>query len=232
MADKKLTQDIIAGRRASGRAESSSNRAGDPALRRMQRAVGNEGLRQQMNQGNVDRGFMLSHIGDRLRIMHEIQNREVSMTERGPVFDWSRAVARGKRDGVTGPDPSRWHETARKYDAAAEALCRGDMTRGHALLDDAMAAENKVFLQLSSIVDLTELGTDTRASTTDLDQLVNVGQLRPIDKPADLDLAKEILSVTAERPDTPGLTPVGGIPWWEKEEEEEEEEDGDDAGGT
>ncbi len=201
-------------------------------LRRLQRAVGNDGLRQQMNQGKTDRGFMLAHIGDRLRVMREVQQRELALTERGPVYDWWRTVGKDKKGPATAPDPTRWHETARKYDQAATALCQGDISRGHALLDDAMAAENKVFASLTSLVDLTEIENDTRGDTQDLDALVSVGQLDPIARPDDLNLVKEILSVTTEGPDTPGLMQSGQTPWWAEEEEEEEEEGDDDAGGA
>lgn len=222
-----------AGRHAAGRAESPESTAGDPRLRQLQLALGNDAFRAQMNQGRTDRSTMLTHLVDRLGVMQELQSREMKMLDRGAGYDWWREVARSTQGAMAHPDPNRWHEPARVYKEAGEALCKGDLSRGHQLLEKAMQAEDFVVERMSEVVDTKDLESDTRPDTGMLDGLVAAGQVEPCEPPSGLEIADRILATQIDEPMTSELRRTR-VPWWAIEEEEDEEDgdgDGDEAGG-
>ena len=229
MSDRRKSETLLAGRSASGRAESAESLAGDPALRRLQASVGNEGLRALMNQGRADRGTMLAHVVDRLSVMQQLQLRENSLLDRGAGFEWQRQLARDDKK-ITLPDPNRWHAPTEAYKKAVKALCQGDITRGVQLLESAMALEQKTMDQMSSLVDLVDLESDARPDNNVLDGLMQVGQLEPIAPPPGIEIADAILSKEVPLPHVPEVRRPG--PWWARHlDEEEEEEEGDGEGG-
>lgn len=222
-----------AGRHAYGRAESPTANVGDPQLRELQAALGNEGMRRQMDQGRADRSIMLAHVTDRLNIMQELQGREASMlADRGAQYDWWREAAKSGQtpeyERMTTPDPNRWHEAAEAYRLAAKALGDGDIGQGRRHLEAAMQIEDRAMDGMSDLVGKENLEDAARPDSGFLDGLVEVGQVEPCDVPEAMDVAEKILSLRVEVPDIPRLR--APKPWW-AEEEEEEEGDAPPAGG-
>lgn len=232
MSDRNRTEPLRAGRHAAGRAESPESTVGDPRLRQLQLSLGNDAFRMQMDQGRTDRSTMLTHVVDRLEVMQELQRRESGLLDRGSAFDWWRDVARSPDGAQAHPDPNRWHEPAHAYKEAADALCRGDLSRGHQLLEKAMKVEDQVVDQMSHLVDTTDLESDARPDSAMLDGLVASGQVEPCEPPGGLDVADAILTKQYEVPQTADLRRTRA-PWWADEEEDEDGEEGggDGAGG-
>ncbi len=207
---------------------------GDPALRQLQQSVGNDELRQQLNQGRADRATMLAHVMDRLNVVHELQRRELSLVlGRGASYEWWRQVAKANGEEVTLPDPTRWHDAAAAYKDAASSLARGDLSRGRQQLERAMEIDDRTVRQMTDLVSTADLEFATRPDTSALDDLVAIGTVEPIDVPDEIrSTADDILKVEVEAPQTPDIRVVRR-PWWAEEEEEDEEgaPDGDDPGG-
>jgi hypothetical protein len=175
---------------------------------------------------------MLAHIMDRLLLMTELQQREMSLLDRGAGFEWWREVAKDM-DGSTGrPDPNRWHEPAMRYKDATEAFCRGDLERGTQQMQRAMDTEHAVFDATTSLVSTADLAANARPDTNLLDGLMNKGQVGACEAAEQMDLANGIIALTANPPLTPDLRPTA-TPWWAKEDEEtpDDAEDDEDGGG-
>lgn len=194
----------------------------DPRISRVARIVGNNALQQRFAEGRSSRDELLALLVDRLRTIREIQTREVDLCHRGSTFTWWREVADPGKEDLTAPDPTRWHEPARLFQRAGERLCQGDLRRGHELLDQALDAERRAREGLTALVDTSDLG-ESSAVLPDLPASTSVAGA--CDPPAELSLAREILSVTTRMPEVPHRK-KGRAPWWTREEDEEEEEPG------
>jgi len=198
----------------------------DPRVAKLARAVGNDALRARFAAGEACRDELLAHVVERLRDIRELQRREVDLCHRGSSFPWWRTVADPGKAEFTSPEPTRWHEAARRYDRAAERLCQGDLRRGRALLDDAHEAERRAREALTALVDAHDVGAP--GALPELPAATEV--TGACDPPPGLSLAREILSVTTESPEIPHRK-RGRDPWWTLDEDEEDEEEPGAPGG-
>lgn len=229
--------NLKAGRHAYGRAESATANVADPQLRQLQASLGNDEMRQQVDQGRADRSLMLAHVTDRLNIMHELQGREIGALDRGAQWDWWRDAAKSGQgatmEHMTTPDPNRWHEAAAAYKEALLVLSRGDIGNGRQKLEHAMEIEDRTMERFTEIVGLENLEDATRPDSGFLDGLVEVGQVEPCDVPESVQTADQILTTIVDVPEIPRLR-APKKPWWAEDEEEEEEDappgDGDASG--
>ena len=226
MADRSGNTRNRAGRKAFSHPELSNQDASGqrPTVRR---SVTNRQLHSELNQGNADRGTLLTHIQDRLLVMRELQNRESTLLQRGASYEWWRQVARANDAKTSIPDPNRWREPAKAYQRAIEALCRGDLARGQALLERAMESDDRVVRSTTELVSMENLDNDATPENADLGDMMSFDGLDPCEAPEIMSLAKEIQSVDIEVQSTPDIR----LPWWAEEEEEEEEQqdENDDA---
>lgn len=195
-------------------------------LKRLQSGLGNEGLGRQLNTGNVQRDEMLQHICERLKIIQGAQNKE--RMAMGREREWFKAVAKGA-EGYHTPDPTRWHESARLFKQAAEALCAGNLGRGAILLEQAAEAEHAAFESVPKMVQ-TDLDREESAEAAPdaTFQVNDEAGCAACEKPEELKIANKILAVQ----DTVQATPPLGRPkrrWWDEELEEEEEEEESDG---
>src|SRR5687767_4779831 len=105
----------------------------DPATAKLLRtgaAVGNHEIQSRLSQGAAARDRLLKFLVDRLKVVREVQLREIKLTGRSEQREWWKIVSDSSHDKHTKPEPTRWRETARLYQEAAGHLCRGNVSRG------------------------------------------------------------------------------------------------------
>lgn len=207
----------------------SGKNAQDPASKQLQsvsRKMGNQDFSAHMEHNSQQRDQLLAFIAQRLKTLQGVQN-----TERLEIKDqrqWFKEVAKGD-SGYHLPDATRWHDAARRYRRSAEALARGDLSRGAQLLEQALESERTAYNSMPRQV-RTELDEQesTAASTPDaLPHAIGSGTCPSVALPTEIrTLTSHILRVQDLMKDSPPL-PVARD-WWEEDLDEEEEEDDED----
>ncbi|HMV67313.1 MAG TPA: hypothetical protein PKA64_10715 [Myxococcota bacterium] len=107
----------------------------------------------QLAKGKDQQQQMLQFIEGRLAAISSAQKREISAIFPQEARVWWDEVADSHKQekGLTKPEPRHWHQAATRYREAAEAICRGDMQRGAALLRQAHQEDKKAFESLSTL---------------------------------------------------------------------------------
>jgi hypothetical protein len=195
----------------------------DPATTKLLRtgaAVGNHEIQSRLTQGAAARDRLLKFLCERLKVVREVQLREVKLTGRSEQREWWKLVSDHHMDKMTKPEPTRWREVGRLYQEAAGALCRGNVSRGAQLLERAVAEEQRQFERLTQLVNLEDLRSEVE---TPGHEGLEPGQAcGAVDEPPDVDLARDIQLVTADVKEPPVEARVAD-PWWTEDEDEEEE---------
>jgi hypothetical protein len=200
------------------------SRSGDSDSQRLQKIaekMGNQDLSDHLKGQGAQRDQLLAFICSRLETVHGVQQKELQ--EMKGEREWFRNVAMGK-DGYHLPDPTRWHECAQLFKRAAEALCRGDIGKGSALLEDAMDKEQAAYESLPQMVQNRLKGDEKSAANAPIE----IGHVAPgatcaaRGLPTGLQFADRILAVTDQMEQT---SPIRRTGWWIKDAEEEEEEE-------
>lgn len=218
------------GNRASvGASSGKKGDAGSQMLAKLAGQIGNEALQGQINKGNATRDEMFAFISQRLSTVRELQLREISLTYRGAYFNWWKKVSDSHKEQFTTPDPTRWKETGRLYEDAAQQLARGDLERARHVLQDAFAEEQKTKESMTALVDESNLDTGVGTHTAWMSGVGDTPKVGTCALPEDIQVAKDIQNVTASAPD-PMNRKRPRDPWWTLDEDEEEE-DGAQADG-
>ena len=212
---------------------SLSGAAQDPASQQLGRVagkLGNQDLAARLGDSAAARDRLMAFITARLKTLRDVQVKE--RLEMKDHRQWFREVARGQ-DGYHLPDATRWHEAARRYRRAGEALARGDLARGARLIEQATEAERAAFSSTPRQVQ-EELDPQERSAAAAPDEAAHYaagGTSCPATAlPSELRRhADAILRSLDEMEDSPPITHRRR--WWEgpEEEEEEEEDDGDEG---
>ncbi|MCB9763999.1 MAG: hypothetical protein H6739_29785 [Alphaproteobacteria bacterium] len=196
-------------------------------LRRATARYGNDDASKALKKLNTRRDALLAFILTRLIAVRNSQVKE--QHELNDRESWFRRVFRG---AMTLPDPTRWAESARRYELAAEAICRGHIGRGVRLIEAAIEAEYAAFESAPEMVedDLDETEAPAEAPPMDrppeMDKIGNQETCDPIPMdPLIQQVADQILSVQSRAP-LVGWRAKQPHRWWAEEEEEEEEDDG------
>ncbi|MCO4748102.1 MAG: hypothetical protein KC912_25130 [Proteobacteria bacterium] len=196
-------------------------------------AVGNDTIQKRLSQGANSRDELLQFLTQRLGTMRQVQLRELGLLDARSMAQNKGAIADEQKHGVTAPAPERWGESARLYEEAAIHLCRGSLARGTALIQQAVAAEQRAFDTMTTLVSLADIDADQGVApgeppvtAADLD----VSATAACDMPEGVQVARDIQNVVAE---TPNITwrKRARDPWWTLDEEEEEEEAADGGAG-
>lgn len=214
------------GGRASG---GKGGDAGSQMLAKLAGKIGNDALQGQISKGNATRDEMFAFISQRLSTVRQLQLREISLTYRGAYFDWWKKVSDSHKEQFTTPDPTRWKETGRLYEDAAQQLARGDLERARHVLQDAFAEEQKTKESMTALVDQSNLDTGVGPHTGWMGGVGDTPKVGACALPEDIQIAKDIQNVTASAPD-PMNRRRPKDPWWTLDEDEEEE-DGANAEG-
>ncbi len=193
-------------------------------LRQIAKMMGNDHIRETLQGGSSQRDGLLAHICARLNVLEGAQKKEqLSMSRER---EWFKGVAKGA-DGYHLPDLTRWHESAKLYKKAGEALCNGQLGRGAQLLRQASAAEEAAFDSVPTFVkaDL-EAHEKSEGAPETAQQLDDEVACSGCAKPADLKIADRILAHQEKMEKTPPL-PRRKPTWFDEEKEEEEEQEDD-----
>ncbi len=213
-------------RHAKGRRSSSSVGTGNDAesaqLKKISKAMGNQHVRNALHGSSTQRDALLKHITERLHILQGAQKKEHLAF--GREREWFRGVAKGAA-GYHLPDTTRWHESARLYKKAGEALCNGQLGRGAQLIKQAAAAEEAAFSSVPKFVEVELTSSQHAMDAPESVHTVNdEGTCTGCSKPADLKIADKILNLQDKMEPTPPLRTRKNR-WWEEEKEEEEEQE-------
>jgi hypothetical protein len=201
----------------------AQTRSGDAKSQRLAnagKALGNAEMLQRVQKGNTNRDEMLSFVSDRLKLVREVQLREVGALSKPSQDQWKYAIADNHKEDITKPDPKRWHAASQLYEDAIHKLSRGEMTLGRQLVEQAIDAERKAFDRLTHIVNVDDIESieDLPAALRD----ASMEGAQPRDPPTeDLRLANDIQNTDDQMKDPP--VRMTKRPWWEEEEEEDEE---------
>ena len=190
------------------------------------RSLGNDEIQKRINSGSVKRDELLAFLVKRLDIIREAQVREMRAAHPKEVRRMAGAIADIHKPQFTKPEPTRWHASARLYEDAAWALCRGQLGRGAALVRTAMDAEAKAFQGLTAAVKRDDLEEQRAAGCPLLEEIGTSQSCGECDLPEGVDVAKDIQNVALVIKDVPDRRRIRD-PAWTEDEEEEEEEEGD-----
>lgn len=190
-------------------------------LKQMSSKMGNQGLNTQLQKSSAERDLLLQFICKQLKEIQHIQ--QIELDEVNQRDEWFREVAKGDHD-FSLPEPERWKDCASLYKKAGQALCRGDVSRGKHLLEEALKKEDTAREALPEQVE-ERLDTKEKVMTgSPVSTATEGGEICAATKtPKDLSIADKILSV---RSTVRNASPVRRTPafnWWEELEESEED---------
>ena len=202
----------------------TADKSGDSAqLRQIAKVMGNDHIRDALKGGSSQRDGMLAHICARLSVLESAQSKE--QLALGREREWFKSVASGQ-EGHHLPDLTRWHESARLYKKAGEALSQGQLGRGAQLLTQAAAAEQAAFESAPDFVASEFEEHETAAAAPEAAHAINdEASCSGCETPKDLKIADRILSRSARMDKAPPIP--RRKPAWFEEQVEEEEDKGD-----
>ena len=216
----KLKNNVGSASSRSGKLGKSSD-VDSQLLKQMSGKMGNQGLNSTLQKSSADRDRLLEFICHQLKNVQRIQ--EIELDEVRQRDEWFREVAKGDYD-FSLPEPERWRECAALYKKSAQALCRGDVSRGKQLLEEALKKEDTARDSLPEQVEERLEAKDKVMTGSPVSTASEGDEICPSTKaPKDLAIADKILAV---RSTVRTASPVRRTPaynWWEELEESEEE---------
>ena len=191
-------------------------------LKQLSSKMGNQGLNDRLQKSSAERDLLLQFICHQLKNVQHIQ--QIELDEVGQRAEWFREVAKGDHNFDL-PDPERWKECASLYKKSAQALCRGDVSKGKQLLEEALKKEDAARHDLPEQIEERLDAKDKVMTGSPVSTASEGGEVCPATRaPKELNIADKILSV---RSTVRSASPVRRTPafnWWEQIEESEEEE--------
>ena len=192
-------------------------------LKQLSGKMGNQGLNDTLQKSSAERDQLLQFICHQLKNVQRIQ--EIELDEVLQRDEWFREVAKGDRD-FSLPEPERWKECASLYKKSAQALCRGDVSRGKTLLEEALKKEDTARESLPKQVEERLDAKDKVMTGSPVSTASEGGEVCPSTRaPKDLAIADKILSVRATVRTASPVRRTPAFNWWEELEESEEETD-------
>jgi len=207
---------------------SRSTDADSEFLQKIAKNLGNTGIQDELNQRSAQRDQLLAFICHRLNNVQQVQNLEVS--EMQNEDQWFREIARGTT-GFALPQPTRWHECANSFKAAAQALCQGNLGRGKQLLEQALEQEQAAYDSLPKQIENQLEQKERSGDNAPLAHgTINTSAVCPsIRLPQEIKIADRILNVRDVMEDVAPLRVFRPLNWWENPAEEEEEDQKQDS---
>ena len=203
----------------------AGQRAGDvdsALLQKISGKLGNDTLQDQIKQRGNSRDQLLSFIIQHLKKIQSVQ--KIELDEMKNRERWFREVSKGEA-GFHLPDATRWHEAAKLFKRAAQAMCKGDLSRGKELLEQAMEQEKAAYDSLPKMV-LDRLNTvDQSGGNAPVELTRNGAEVCPSTRlPQEIAIADQIINIRATMDKMPPLRKTRPFNWWDTLEEEEEED--------
>lgn len=218
--------------RGTATAKAEAKKSAADRLASLAKTVGNDEITRRIAQAGNNRDAMLALVAERLQMVRDLQQREVSLTRKGANWDWWRLASDAHKKDSQEPEPTRWHETARAYEAAVDAICRGDLRRGQQLLETAHEVEQRTVDELTDLVDTRELETGPAETGWTAEAVAETPTAPTVTPPLEIRaLIDQILAVEQTVPEMPGRRRRRD-PWWTLEEDEEEEKPDGGGGGA
>lgn len=195
-------------------------------LRKAQVKYSNDDLSKQLKRANTRRDALLGYILSRLmsiRAMQEVEAHRINDRK-----NWFRGVYRGK-DSL--PDPTRWRQSSRAYERAAESLARGHIGRGAALIEQAIEEELAAYESVPDVVEdhFDEFGPGASESTLHQPRPAEMDDVSPTETCVATGMPSEIKRYAGQIRNHQSRAPLVGWRakrphnWWGPDEEEEEE---------
>ena len=193
-------------------------------LSHLSKRLGNETLGTRLADANAQQRALLDFIIQRLQTVQKVQSLELQ--EMRNQNEWFRQVASG-HEGYSLPDATRWHNCARTYQKAGEAISRGDLGRGAQLLERAAEeerdAQRDTPAQVREHLDpLARTQVSLPAGTVEMSTAT---VCNAITSPTGLKLADHILNISDVMEDSAPIRRIQPKNWWEIMEEEEDSDD-------
>lgn len=211
---------------SSGSASSKSGKLGKNSdaesqlLKQLSSKMGNQGLNSRLQQSSAERDMMLQFICSQLKDIQHVQQVELDEVAQRP--EWFRDVAKGE-NGFALPDPERWKECASLYKKAGQALCRGDVSRGKQLLEEAIHKEDATRESIPEQVERRLESKERSQTESPVSTATEGGEICPSTRePKDLKIADKIMSVRATVKNAQPIKRTRPFNWWEEVEESED----------
>lgn len=191
-------------------------------LKKIAKFMGNAHVGASLSGSTMHRNTLLAHVCERLAVLERAQAKErLSMSKER---EWFKGVAKGA-DGHHLPDLTRWHESARLYKRAGEALSHGNLGRGAQLIQQAEAAEQAAFDSVPVFVAETLTEHEAAAAAPEQAHFINdEAACAGCAPPTGLKVADAILSISDKMDAAPPL-PKRTPRWFEEVLDEEETDD-------
>ncbi len=210
-----------------GRVSSDAARVARTKVQDLAKRLGNEEITKRIEAGNATRDELLALVLQQLETVRGLQVQELGLSHRNASYDWWRLAG----NGIQQPDPTRWKDPARAWEQAVDAICRGDLKKGHELVEDALTRQQETIDGMTTLVDRSEM--DARPDTGDLARIVAMAPTSgSCAEPLPIrDLLGAITRVGIDPPQAPNDRDSEPRWWAEEEEEDEEEDDEEDPDG-
>ena len=194
-------------------------------LKQLSSKMGNQGLNDRLQKSSAERDLLLQFICSQLKNVQHIQ--QIELDEVSKRDEWFREVAKGDNNFDL-PEPERWKECASWYKKAGQALCRGDVSRGKHLLEQALKKEDAARDGIPVQVEQRLENKEQRMTGSPVSTAADGSEICPSTKePKDLAIADKILSIRATVRSASPVRRTRPFNWWETREESEEETEGD-----
>jgi len=217
-------------RGSSRRTRSSSGSSADIDSKLLQNfagKMGNESLKGELNQRNGQRDQLLALIAERLQAMHSVQQIELDELKNRPK--WFREVSKGI-NGFHLPQPTRWHEAAQLFKKAAQAMGRGDLSKGKQILEEALKKEEAAYESIPDMVrDRLNSSEKNQSNQADVVQWNGQEICSATTLPSEINIADKICNIRDIAERAPAIRRTTVHNWWDIEEEESGEAEQENA---
>lgn len=194
-------------------------RTAQTRIQELAKRLGNDEITKRIEAGNATRDELLAFVMAQLKSVRGAQQQEVDLSKKQASFPWWGL------SGIKPPDPTRWQDTAKAYQAAVDAICRGDLRKGQKLVEEAVEQQQKTLDRMTELVDRSQM--EASADPSELARIVAMAptagacaEPQPI-----TDLLATIQNTETRPPGGPDDWRI--LRWWEETEDEEKEQDED-----
>lgn len=192
-------------------------------LQKISGKMGNDSLQDQIKQRGNTRDQLLSFIVEHLKKIQSVQ--KIELDEMKNKEKWFREVAKGDKDFHL-PQATRWHEAAKLFKKSAEAMCRGDLSRGKDLLEQALEQEKAAYDSLPKMVSERLNNVDRSGGNAPVALTREGAEVCPSSRlPQEIAIADQILNVRDVMSNIPPIRKTRSMWWGEIEEEEISDEE-------
>ena len=185
--------------------------------------MGNDSLQDQIKQKGNTRDQLLSFIIQHLKNIQAVQRIEVD--EMKNKEKWFRELARGQK-GFHLPQATRWHEAAKLFKRSAQAMCRGDLSKGKALLEQALEQEKIAYDDMPKMVSDRLNEVERSGGNAPIELTREGAEVCPATRlPQEISIADKILNIRDTMEEAAPLKRTKPYNyWWEQDELDDDDQ--------